>query len=420
MNRRKSVLLTAIVMGVAVAALYADDLGLRRPRGRLSVITEPTQAARLVSPRPADDDELGRSVAVGPGVAVVGAPGNVTAPGHEAPGAAHIFVLDGARWRHRQRLVAFDSEPTDSFGRSVAVSGDTIVVGAEHDIIDGVTAAGSVYVFVRDGRRWSFERKLVAPDPRPEAHFGHSVALDGDTLAVGTWATDSVFVYERTGAWWPEPQVIRPEIGQGGNFGHSLALDDDTLVVGAEWRWDPDHLTAGGASVYARIDTEWMFDQALDASDGYTNDQFGASVAVAGDVIVVGAPENDGDGVENRGAAYVFRHRDDGWSEEQKLVPCVELPWQHFGWSVATAAGKILVGAPWDTVRDLSRAGCVHLFRRSGQSWIASCVLVAGDAAPWDELGEVAVSGHAAVVGARLADIGQNLNAGAAYVFLIP
>ena len=189
---RCDVIIMIASLAAASALIAADEPDWRRARGRLSVLTSPTEVARLVSSLPVACDELGRSVAVGPGVIIVGAPGDVTGdPSLYIAGSAHVYVGGGGRWRHRQCLLAFDREVGDGFGRAVAVDGDTIAVGAEHDDDGAVANAGSVYVFVRTGRIWTLERKLVAPEPRAEAQFGHSVALDGDTLAVGTWDTNT-------------------------------------------------------------------------------------------------------------------------------------------------------------------------------------------------------------------------------------
>ena len=423
MRPRRTLAAAAVIVALAVASVPpAGGQEWRRPRGRLAVLTSPTEVARLVSPLPAAGDELGRSVAVSPGVIVVGAPGDVTGdPALYIAGSAHVYAGGGGYWQHCQRLLAFDREPGDGFGRAVAVDGDTIAVGAEHDDHGDLANAGSVYVFVRTGRIWTLEAKLTAPDPRTEAHFGHSLALDGDTLAVGTWATDTVYVFERTGAWWPEPQVVRATPEQGGNFGHSLALDGDRLVVGAEWRWSTSALlTAGGASVFARVGQGWVLEQDLAAGDPGSNDRFGSSVAIAGDLIVVGAPEDEDGSNENSGSAYVFTRVDGEWLELQKLVPFAASPWQQFGWSVAVAGANLLVGSPGYSTGSVWRAGCAYLFRPSGGSWIQTSLLVAGSAARDDQLGEVAISGHTAVLGARLADVDGRPDAGAAYVFLLP
>ena len=404
------------------AMLTADAPEWRRARGRLSGLTAPVEVARLVAQVPAAGDELGRSVAVAPGVIVVGAPGDVIGdPALYREGFAQVFVGGGGRWRPRQRLLAFDREQGDGFGRAVAVGGDLIAVGAEHDDHGAISNAGSVYVFVRSGRTWALEEKLTAPDPLDEAHFGHSLALDGDTLAVGTWATDTVYVYERGDGSWPEPRIIRALPGQGGNFGHSLALDGDLLLVGAEWRWSSSlQITAGGASVFVRNGDEWGLEQELAAGDPANGDHFGSSVAIAGDLIVVGAPYDDDAVNESSGSAYVFTRIDGEWVESQKLVPFEATPWQQFGWSVAVAGRNLLVGSPWYSSGSVWQAGCAYLFDRSGGSWTPSGLVMADDAARSDLLGEVAMFGHTAVIGARLADVEGRPDAGAAHVFLLP
>jgi hypothetical protein len=421
LQRNHFALVAIAVLAVACVAFAADGPEWRRARGRLTVLTSPTEVARLVSPLPAQGDELGRSLAVGPGVIVVGAPGDVIGdPALYREGAAHVFVGGAGRWLHRQRLLAFDRERGDGFGRAVAIDGDTIAVGAEHDDHGDVANGGSVYVFVRTGRTWALERKLVAPEPLIEAHFGHSLALEGDTLAVGTWATETVYVFERTGAWWAEPQLLRALPGQEGNFGHSLALNGDRLVVGAEWRWSPSaQLTAGGVSVFERIDQAWALEQDLAAHDPGANDNFGSSVAIAGNRIVVGAPYDD-DSSNDSGSAYVFTRMEGGWAEAQKLLPCVSCPGQGFGWSVAVDGSRLLIAAPWYSSGGVWHSGCIYLFRPVGGSWEPSCLLTANAAAPSDLLGEIAIFGHTAVLGARLADVDGRTDAGAAHVFLLP
>ena len=192
-------------------------------------------------------------------------------------------------------------------------------------------------------------------------------------------------------------------------------------MVGAEWRWySSAQLTGGGASVFARVGQEWVLEQDLAAGDPGNGDQFGSSVAIAGDLIVIGAPLDDDEVNESSGSAYLFSRADGEWSELQKLVPFAASPWQQFGWSVAVAGANLLVGSPGYSTGSVWRAGCAYLFRPSGGSWIQTSLLVAAGAARDDELGEVAMSGHTAVLGARLADVDGRTDAGTAYVFLLP
>ena len=192
-------------------------------------------------------------------------------------------------------------------------------------------------------------------------------------------------------------------------------------MVGAEWRRSSStQLTAGGASIFVRTAEEWRFEQDLAASDPGDGDHFGSSVAIADDLIVVGAPQ-DGDSTnESSGSAYVFTRVDGEWVERQKLVPWVADPEQGFGWSVAVEGANLLIGAPWYSSEGIRRAGCAWLFRPSGGWWAPSGQLMADGAAPSDLLGEIAISGHTAVLGARLTDVDGCTHAGAAHVFLLP
>jgi hypothetical protein len=149
-------------------------------------------------------------------------------------------------------------------------------------------------------------------------------------------------------------------------------------------------------------------------------DELGRSVAIDGDLIVVGAPQDDDGFSESSGSAYVFTRVGGEWAELQKLVPCDASPWQQFGWSVAVTGANLLVGSPWYSSGSVWRNGCIYLFRPVGGSCEPSCLLTANAAAPSDLLGEIAIFGHTAVLGARLADVDGRTDAGAAHVFLLP
>jgi len=164
---------------------------------------------------------------------------------------------------------------------------------------------------------------------------------------------------------------------------------------------------------------EWRHRQRLMAFDREPGDSFGRSVAVDGDTIAVGA-EHDDDASKNSGSAYVFTRRQGEWAETQRLLPCVTCPGQGFGWSVGFSGTRLVVAAPWYSTGSVWRAGCAYLYRLSAGSSIPSCLLTANAAAPSEMLGEISIFGHTAVLGARLADVDDRPDAGAAYVFLLP
>jgi hypothetical protein len=212
-------------------------------------------------------------------------------------GARYPVVIDPT-WSEQQKLTASDAAWNDDFGTSVALSGDTAVVGAPFDD-DAGSASGSAYVFVRSGTRWSQQQKLTASDAAPNDDFGLAVALSGDTAVVGA-ENNSAYVFVRSGTRWSEQQKLTASdaaAGAGGFFGNSVAVSGDTAVVGAYADVDAGG-DSGAAYVFVRSGTRWSEQQKLTASDAAAGIRFGNSVAVSGDTAVVGAYADD--------SAYVF------------------------------------------------------------------------------------------------------------------
>ena len=217
----------------------------------------------------------------------------------------------GTTWTQQQKLTASD-HPTsgNEFGTSVAISGDTVLVGAS----SGDAAfpfAGSAYVFVRNGSTWSEQQKLIAADFAAYDSFGYSVAISGDTAVVGADQDDdnggdsgSAYVFVRSGSSWSQQQKLTASDGaQVDWFGGSVAISGDRIAVGSS-RDDDRGADSGSVYIFVRSGLAWTEDGKITASDGRTDDGFG-SVAVDGDIVVVGAAKDDRSGV-NSGSAYVF------------------------------------------------------------------------------------------------------------------
>ena len=252
----------------------------------------------------------------------------------------HWFVSGATGWwTWQQDLVANDGATIsviggDFFGVSVALDGDTAVVGANQDDDNG-SNSGSVYVFVRSGTTWTQQRKLVANDGTEYDLFGTSVALDGDTAVVGATGDDdngshsgSAYVFFRSGTTWTQQQKLVANDGASQDyFSNSVALDGDIAVIGA-----PGHYmspNSGSVYVFFRSGTTWSQQQKLVAGDGAAGDAFGVSVALDGDTAVVGV----GDNVD--GFLYVFVRSGTTWTQQQKLVTAVPDRFDGDGKSVA-------------------------------------------------------------------------------------
>ena len=227
------------------------------------------------------------------------------------------------------KLVADDGATNDFFGFSVALSGDTAVIGAfrDSDDVKGVDS-GSAYVFTRSGTNWGQQAKLTATDGAANDTFGGNVALSGDTAVIGALGDDddvngvdsgSAYVFTRSGTSWSEQAKLSAADGAAGDeFGYSVALSGDTAVIGAA-RDDDKGNDSGSAYVFTRSGTSWSQQAKLTAADGAAGDVFSISVALSGDTAVIGADLDDEKG-DNSGAAYVFTRSGSTWSQQAKLT----------------------------------------------------------------------------------------------------
>lgn len=307
-----------------------------------------------------------------------------------------LLLADPPPQYEAQKLLASSGAAGARFGTSVAVSGDTAVVGAEYAIRDG-QFTGAAYVFARDASgAWIEEAELVASDSIGQPNFGNAVAVDGDTVVIGApfdgyRARGSAYVYQRNpGGSWSEQAKLLPS-DSAYNFGRAVSISGDTVLIGVQD--DENGFAAGAAYVFTRdAGGNWFEHSKLIASDGMALDFFGASVALEGELAVIGAERNDDDG-QSTGSVYVFiRDRNGDWSEETKLRGRDSYPMSLFGHSVAMSEGTVLVAA----------GGSVYVFTRdAGGVWSEQALLVAEDGrtgAFSDFVSSVAISGDTASI----------------------
>ncbi|MGH2732947.1 MAG: FG-GAP repeat protein [Actinomycetota bacterium] len=411
-------MLSAMVMVVGLVGLVFLLPGAGASLGGAPWDLDLVQAEKLLP----DDDSaalFGHSVALSGDTALVGAIGD----DHHGDnsGSASVFVRSPGAWRRQAKLLASDGAAGDILGYSVALSGDTALVGAAGDNGKG-TSSGSAYVFVRSLGAWRRQAKLLASDGAAGDQFGYSVALSGDTALVGAFFDDdhgessgAAYVFVRSGTAWSEQAKLIPADGPpGAQFGRSVALLGDTAFLGAP-RDDHHGESSGGAYVFGRSGETWTQQAKLAGTDGAPGDQFGQSVALSGDTALVGARDDDDRG-ENSGSAYVFGRLGEVWNERAKLLAADGAPGDIFGYSTALSGDTALVGALSDDDRGAG-AGAAYLFMRSGTLWSEQPKLLAPDGAPGDQFGSsVAVSGDTALVGA-LKSQGTGLSSGSGYLF---
>jgi len=348
-------------------------------------------------------DFFGRSVAISGNTVVVGASGDDDAG--RGSGSAYLFDVTTG---NQTKLTADDAEIFEQFGSSVAISGNTAIVGAWFGDAAG-SRSGSAYLF--DATTGSQLAKLTATDAAADDRFGRSVAISGNTAIVGAWFDDdggsdsgSAYLFDVfTGS--QIAKLTATDAATDDLFGGAVAINGNMAIVGAV-RNDDGGSNSGSAYLFDVATGEQI--AKLTATDAAADDLFGASVAINGSVAIVGAVRDD-DGGSNSGSAYLF----DVTTGEQiaKLTADDAVANDLFGSSVAISGNTVIVGAS-ESVFD---SGSAYLFDLATGNQIAK--LTADDARGGDRFGvSVSISGNTAIVGAwRDGDAG--INSGSAYLF---
>lgn len=417
-------------------------------------------------------DSLGYAIALSGDTLAVSAPnedsgatgvnGNQLDESASGSGAVYVFVRSAGVWAQQAYLKPSNTGIAWFFGASVALSGDTLAVGAAYEpsAATGINGdqfdsslffAGAVYVFVRSGAQWSQQAYVKASNTNTGDFFGYSVALSGTTLAVGALGEDSrgpglpldnsaanagaVYVFTRTGATWTQQAYLKASnAGAGDSFGTAVALSGDTLVVGAPFEdsaatgvngnsADESAADSGAAYVFVRTGTSWSQQAYVKASNTGAGDAFGSAAAVSGDTLAVGAPREasvatgvGGNAADNSaaaaGAVYVFARSGAGWTEQAYVKPSNTGAGDTFGSSVALSGDTLAVGARAEasssagidgdqTDNGASGAGAAYVFVHAGAAWSQRAYVKASNPGAGDQLGfAVALSEDTLAIGA--------------------
>lgn len=408
------------VSGGAIA-LHVDDAGATYP-----IQIDPlvwVEQQKLVASDGTAGDQFGVSVSVSGDTALVGSWGSDVGTNMDQ-GSVYVFVRNGTTWTEQAKLTASDVMPGEQFARTVAVSGDTALVGAHLATVGANFTQGSVYVFVRNGTTWTQQQKLTASDGMGGDEFGVSIAVFGDTALVGSWDDTganfyqgSAYVFVRNGVTWTQQQKLTASDGaEGDRFGWSVSISADTALVGAWWA----NIEQGSAYVFVRKGTTWNQEAKLVASDGAMFERFGSSVSVSGDTALVGA-ESSVIGVNSeQGSAYVFVRNGTTWTQQQKLTASDGAATDFFGSEVSVSGNTALVAGSYNDVGTNTDQGSAYVFVRNGTTWTQQQKLTASDGAAGDRFGRrLSLSGDTALVGAIYDNVGANGLQGSAYVFVL-
>jgi hypothetical protein len=383
------------------------------------------QRAKLLSSTAQQGDEFGWSVAISGDTAIVGC--YLDDQAASQAGAAFIYERTPSGWMEVQKLMAGDAAPSDLFGSAVAISGDTVAVTAPNKKVGNLTQAGAAYIFVRGASGWVESAKVVSNDPSWLGGFGNYVTLwQGDRLLVAKYFdgqvasySGAVYVFDRQGTSWAQTAKLKAsDAKESDNFGQSVSVAGDRVLIGAAFVDVASVKDAGAAYLFELTPSGWTETQKLTASDGGMDDRFGWSVVLSGTTALVGSILQDAAG-QNAGAVYVFGQEVSGWIQKQKLVSSNSGSGAKFGISVAIAGDLAIVGAETDGPID---AGAAYAFKRSGSNWSQIGKLLAKKSSQSDLMGRsVGISGATAIVSAHTDDnacpSNLNCNSGAAYVF---
>jgi len=377
----------------------------------------PSWEIKLTAEDPVANADFGRSVAIGNNLVAVGA-GSADAGPIATAGAVYLFKRQGLGYVPEEKLIAPDATSGAEFGRAVAIQGNTVVVGARFAQVGALEKAGAVYVFRKVWRSWCLENKITSPTPANEDNFGRAVAIHGDLMvvtarkeAVNAPEEGAAYVYRRKyGTWIEEAKLTASDLTLGAYFGQSVAVQGNLVVVGSR---NANPNGAGAVYLFCRLGKEWVEVAKLTPPDGKSDDNFGFTVAMAGNLIAVGARRADPSGVKNAGAAYLFALGRDGINLVTKLTAGNPTADAQFGQSIAMTGSMIAVGANRADVDSNIDQGAVYLFHRMGNEWLEHETLSASDGEAGDEFGySLAAFGNLMVTGAHLADSTE----GAAYV----
>jgi FG-GAP repeat/HYR domain len=420
-----------------VVGAYADDSGKGSAYVFANDCGEWTQIAKPESSDKGAADQFGFQVAISGDTAVVTAPEQEEGPGDNDSGAAYVFERnqDGAnQWGQVRKLLSSDNAIGDAFGSSVAISGDTIIVGAREEDDPGFDS-GAAYIFGRNqggADNWGEIKKIEASDKAAGDNFGTSVGISGDTAIVGAHLEDdpglesgAAYIFQRNqgGAnnWGEVKKIEASDIENLDFFGFAVAISGDTAIVAAPLEDDPGN--SGTAYIFERNQggaDNWGEVKKIKASDKEMGDRFAFAVALSGDTVIVGAPREDDAGID-AGAAYIFERNQggaDNWGEVTRLASPDVTGDNFFGYAVSISVDTAIVGAPRDDFPGVE-SGAAYLFERNqggADNWGQVRKIEGSDIEDKDQFGAaVGISGDTVIVGAPAPVTSKT---GASYIFV--
>jgi len=348
---------------------------------------------------------------------------NSSAPGNIGFGVWGDCAANGNITEYNP-VVDADGSSFDLFGWSVAISGDYAIVGAKDDdpASDQFSMNGSATIYHYNGTTWEVMQKLTDSASERSDFFGQSVSMSNNYAIVGIPGDDtaqgSVNVYELFGENWVLAQKIIAANGDVlDNFGTSVCISDNRIIVGANGDDIGGSGSQGSANIYQYNGNRWVLMQKLTDIGGAAGDNFGKTVSISGNFAIVGAPNDDVGANADQGSVSFFQYDGSNWILQQRIIDITGGATDHFGNSVSISVNRAIIGAYFDDVGSNSFQGSASIYELKNGSWQLVQKLTDAEGAANDNFGtSVAISGNYALVGSAAGTFGAN--AGSVTIYL--
>ncbi|MCF8014618.1 MAG: FG-GAP repeat protein, partial [Chromatiaceae bacterium] len=349
----------------------------------------------------AQGDYFGSAVAIDGDKVLIGASGSE---------AAYLFDAQTGAQSQKFTQVLGDQSTSSLFGSAVAIDGDRVLIGDHMD--DGTSGAEGSLSYLRRGSAYLFnantgalEHQLTASDAAKDDLFGKSVAISGDYVVIGaegkafynsdennySWQAGAAYLFDAT-TGQELAKLTASDAAQGDYFGGSVAIDGDYILVGAHG--DDDHGNVSGAAYLFKYDASTSTLSQLHKFTDSGSLGLGSSVAIEGNSVLIGSYEPD-----RRGAVYQFAFDDTSYNLVRKLTASDAAYRDSFGGSIALDGGKALIGAAGDDDKG-GDSGSAYLFDITTGDELHKFTASDG-VSEQDFGGSVALSGDRLVMGAE-------------------
>lgn len=361
---------------------------------------------------------FGREVTASGNWAAVSAPGQDTDIYFKA-GAVYIFYYEDGAWNYHSKVLPNDITDLKYFGQSILLKNNRLFVGAPGDFIKG-PFSGAVYYYELVNSTWKFVQKISASDGLAAQYFGSMINTNNNTLAIGAYLANgavlksgAVYIYKFANGKWEETQKLFDPAGtQNQMFGHDIDFQSDGTIAISATKADGNKSKTGAVYIFQYLSDKYILSKKLFAANGDTGDLFGHSVAIDDNKLAVGCHLNS---INSKimGSVFTYGFINNDWVEKE-IITNVYNPKDYFGFDVAIAGDYLLVGAPNYSISDIGNIGSAFLFKHDGSEWNALDEIKLNGEKPYDYFGSsVFLDSANIIVGARL---NGDTDKGAAYI----